>query len=311
MKSLVALAFVLATLPAKAAPSVWERARNVRAAHSERVLVRLERVFDGVSQSEGDADMMRDFRQGTLVVAEMSGVRGLDDARLTLLLAQALIGLDSQVEAASLLEQALARMEPQDAWLEAELRPLLALTELRDPARAERLLTRALGFAWQPALRSTLLRRRADARMAVLEVRGSQRDAAAALGSAVGVGQRVSAEIALGLALERAGDEPAAFRELGYARALSLANPEEIGFGLDDLFLLRPLDAEYAAALIAMESALASEQPEAQLDQYQRALRAWAAYLERAPSDDRFRGNALGQLRRCEKARHALSRSAP
>ncbi|MFZ5890327.1 MAG: hypothetical protein ACOY0T_04595 [Myxococcota bacterium] len=293
-----------------AAPSIWESARDARAKRAERVLVRIERVFAGLSEPSADAGMLQDFRQGTILIAEMSGARALGDPRIIVLFARALLGPDREreQEARTLLEQALAALQPDEAWLEAELRPLLALSSHTQPSSAVTELTRALASAWHPALRGELLRRRSEAHMALSDVRAAVRDARSARSIASTPAERILASLALGLALERSGDQPAAFAELHTTWVLASTTREgEMALTrASEAFVFRPHDADYAIALVAMEGGASSDGDEQRAAHYRRALELWEDYLRSAAKTDRWLGAARAHQRACEKAMRAL-----
>lgn len=305
----VALAIALAAPSASAAPSVWERVREPRTQRAERTLVRMERVFDGVAQAVSEPDMLQDFRRGTVLVAEMSGASELGDPRILLLAAEALLGLEGEREAEiqALVQRALGLVGEEQLYLEAELRAVDALAARSSASVALPKLSRALANGWQPHLRAELFRRRAEARMVLADLRGSLRDARSAAATAPTDGEKILGCFAIALALERFGDERAAFEELRVARLLatSVQAAATAASGLVDSFVFRPADALYLAALRAMEAAEAADEPEQRLEHYERALGAWSEYLRTAPSDDRWLGAARAHQSQCERLRRA------
>jgi tetratricopeptide (TPR) repeat protein len=281
----------------------------------ERALNRIERVLDHVNQAEDDADMMQDFRLGALAVAELTGAREFGDPRLLVLLSQALVGaeLGREDEAVALLERALLAKAPDELWLEAEIRPLLAAAMRRDPERALREVTRALPLVWEPSARSILFRQRAEAKMALGQVRASARAARAALAAASTPVQRALARYALGLALERSGDLPSALSEVHLARlsAPALGGSEHGILDLPGVFVFRPEDAEYVAALDAMAQARVAGDARAVLLGYERALVAWEHYAALASSEDRWLAVARVHQGECEREHARLLREQP
>lgn len=290
--------------PARAESSIWERARDPRAARVDRALRRLELALDGASQSE-DRDMIADFQEGALLIAEMTGARALGDPRLSVLVANALLtaGLDREREAAELLERALSDLAAPAPWLEAEILPLLAAAARADAARAVTAVDRALPLVWDEAGRAFLLVERAEAKMALGEVRASVRDARLSLSVARGARARALSRFWLGLGLERSGDLPAALAEMRLARLELPAGDPDI---LDDpdTFALRPLDADYAAGLAgrAMAEAEGKLEPKRALSHYAQALWSFARYVKAAPSDDRWLASARAHHKVCERA---------
>lgn len=293
--------------PAPAAESrLWQSVQEPSKARAERALQRVERVLDGVTQAEGDLDMMQDFRLGALAIAEMSGARALRDPRLALLLAQALLDADlgREAEAGALLNAVLAELEPSDAWLEARARVLLALAERESPLRAIAAINRALPQTYDPSARSTLLRKRGEAKMTLGDLHGSVSDQRAALAVARSALQKSLSRFALGLVLERGGDWPASERELRLARATA---PEVVGseLGVLDLpgtFSFRRHDAHYVGALSEMAVGRSAVDPEAGALHYERALKNWERYQKAAPADDAFLASARRHRQECERA---------
>lgn len=301
----LSLALGLLAPAAAARPSLWTRAREPERAKSERALERLERVFDGIALSDGDVAMTQDFRLGTLAVAEMSGARAFSDPRLSLLLARALIGaeLGRDGEARELLLAALARLGPDSAWLEADLRVALAeASSRREPASVVQAVTRALPLVWDPDVRSALFCERAEARMALGLVRASQADAREGLAAARDSSRRLDAQLVLGLALERMGDLPAALELYRRARS-SMPAGEEAGGDALELFGFRPQDLFYADGLAAMASAGDPERaPADRRADWLSAISAWQRYEQSAHADDRWLPAARAYRVQAERA---------
>lgn len=314
LASVLATSVLLATNAALSTPNIWARAREPRLVKAERTLVRLERVYDGVEQAATDADLQQDFRRGTLLIAEMSGASELGDARVNLLVAQALLGFEGErdPEIHALVDRSRALLGADQGWVEAELSAVDALAARSSPTEALPKLGRALQSSFWPGLRAELLRRRADARMALLDLRGSARDARAAQAAAPSAGEKILGCFALALALERSGDQRAAFAELRVARLLSTSvqAAEVAAAGVAESFVFRPADAQYLAALRAMEVAESADDNERRLEHYERASNAWAEYLRSAPPEDRWLGLARARQKRCELAQRSLREAA-
>jgi tetratricopeptide (TPR) repeat protein len=259
--------------------------------------------------------MVQDFRLGALAVAELTGARAFDDPELLVLLSQALLGaeLGREDEAVTLLERALSAVPPDALWLQAEIRPLLAAAARKEPERAAREVTRALPLVWEPSVRSILLRERAEAKMALGQVRASAADARAALAAASTPVQRALARFELGLALERAGDLPSALSEIHVARLSAPAlGGSELGIlDLPGVFVFRPEDAHYVAALDAMAAARTASDAREALLGYERAVVAWEHYMAQAPADDRWLFVARVHATECERARARLASEQP
>jgi tetratricopeptide (TPR) repeat protein len=250
--------------------------------------------------------MMQDFRLGALAIAEMTGARELGDPRLFVLLAEALIGaeLGRDEEALLLLDRAQALSGRNDAWLNANISHLRATALRGKPAEAARAVTRALPLVWEPPARSYLLRERAEAKMALGDVRGSAADARSALSFATNSQARALARYALGLALDRLGDPPQALHEIRTAMltAPGLVDSAEDLTELAGIFGFRPHDARYVAALVRTVEARDESDLEVRTVEYEGALVEWERFLAEAPADDRFLPLARSHQAGCERA---------
>jgi hypothetical protein len=311
--ALLVLGAALIARPARAEPTLWERTRTPRAQRVEQTLERLERIVDGANQPESDADMTQDFRLATLALAELTGARELGDPRLLILLADVMLQADIErgQEAARLLEKARALLGPNDLYLEAQIRPLLAAAARDEPKLAIRAVTEALPLVWDSGSRSSLLRERAEARMALSDVRGSMADARLALEAASNAIDTALARFELALALERAGDLPAGLAEARFGRltAPSLFGKELGVLEMVDIFTFRPQDADYVAALSNMAEARMTPERRRAEAEYEQASAAWARYLEHVPADDRWAPNARSYAAECEKNRARLAKA--
>jgi tetratricopeptide (TPR) repeat protein len=303
------VSFLLAATPpapAAAEPSLWRRSDDPNLVRVERALRRVSRFVDWVAESDTDPDMRHDFWLGALVTAEQSGARAFEDPRLKLLVAQILLGaeLGREAEAAELGRGVLA--QAPEPWLEAEARLVLVLAA-REPDAAISEVGHALPLIWDSRTRSELFRRRADARMAQGDVRGSLLDYRAALRADDSASSSALARFGIGLALERSGNLPEAFSELRLAR---LSAPRVFGVELGVLtlpgvFAFRSQDVNYAAALTEQSLAVSSNEPEVALSACERASQAWREYVSEAKPDDpwleRAQRHASDLAARCEQ----------
>jgi len=290
----------LAPVPAAAEPSFWQRSDDRSLVRVERALRRISRFLDWVAEADGNPEMRHDFWLGALLTAEQSGAFAFDDPRVELLVAQVLLGaeLGREAEAAELGREVLARAP--EPWLEAEARLVLVLAA-RDPETAIAEIGRALPFIWDSRTRSELFRRRADARMAQGDVRGSLFDYRAALQADDSARSSALARFGIGVALERAGNLPEAFAELRLAR---LSAPRVFGVELGVLtlpgvFAFRSEDVHYAAALAEQSLAVTSDDPDTALAACERAKQAFREYRSEARAGDAW-------LDRAERHAHEL-----
>ena len=192
-----------------------------------------------------------------------------------------------------------------EPWLEAEARLVLVLAA-REPEAAIVEVGRALPLIWDSRTRSELFRRRADARMALGDVRGSLFDYRAALRADDSAKSRALARFGIALSLERSGNLPDAFSELRLAR---ISAPRVFGVELGVLtlpgvFAYRNQDVSYVLALAEQSQALASTEPDAALAACDRAGQAWSEYIAEVKADDpwleRARRHAADLAARCQ-----------
>ncbi|MFO7179374.1 MAG: hypothetical protein DIU78_011800 [Pseudomonadota bacterium] len=310
----LAAAAVLAAAPGFAAPTLWERTRDPAAARAERALRRLERIFDGVVQAEGDLQMMQDFRLGTLAIAEMSGAHAFTQPRLRLLLARVLIEADigREEQAAELARAVLDRLAPGEVWLEAEARVVLAAAA-KTPEASLREIARALPLAWHPGTRSSLLRRRADAHMARGDVLASVADYRAAIPATGFAAESALARFGLAVALERSGNLPAALEELRLARLIApRVHGAELGvLSLPGVFAFRPWDTHYAIALAELGAIPGAADTSAAALSCEKAMAGFQEYLAAAPPSDSWSPAARAHLKALEPTCRTLREQAP
>jgi tetratricopeptide (TPR) repeat protein len=300
--------FVLALWPAVASaePTVWDHAKRVRAGRSEAFLRTFGKWLDAVPQAEGDPEVMQDFRLAAIATAELAGAHASEDPRVLLVLGHALLDADigREEEARGLAARVLAKVGTQDAWLEEEARVLDALAARGAPELAIRKVTVALPLIWSPARRSALLRERAEAKLALGDLRGSVRDQRAALAAAERPVEKALARFGLGLALERMGDLPSALVELRVAHAVAPRSGRTDLSVLDEpgVFLFRDFDVHYVSALTSIALAVAAPNVEVARTEYERAQTDWRRYRTAAPSDDPWLKNADLHLQACDRA---------
>lgn len=314
MKRLAAwalLAALTAACPAAiAGPTIWDRVHDRDAGRWRPLLRNIGRMLDEVSEAGADAETLENFRRGAHVMAELSGAYAARDPEVLLVLGHVALEADvgQEERARALAERVLEQVGPDDLWLEARARVLLARAARGSPALAVEATNRALALSWDPVTRATLLRERAEAKMALGDPRGSVADYRAALAVADRSTERALSRFGLGLALERAGDLPSALAELRLANAAA-PRSEGTDLGLLDMpgvWLFRPFDVHYVSALTAMALADATSSPEAALVELERALVDWERFELAAPADDPWLASARVHRAACERARDAL-----
>jgi tetratricopeptide (TPR) repeat protein len=299
---------------AHAQSTLWQRVADPTVRHSDKLLRSIGRMIDDTGEVVGNPDEMKDFRLAPLLMADLSGAQALDDLALWIVLGHVIVDADAgrDDEAGRLAERLLERVGPSDLWLEAEARVLEARAARESAERAIHTTTRALPLVWEPAIRSALLRQRAQARMAEGDVRGSAADQRAALAAADRASDRGLARFGLGIALERSGDLPSALAELRLAQATAPAGSGEPSvLDAPGAFLFRPFDVHYVSALTAMALAERALDREGALSELQRALENWERFEITAPGSDAWLGSARLHRAACARERDELARRTP
>jgi hypothetical protein len=286
--AVAALSLTSAEPVAFARPTIWERTERPALNRTDRAWRRISRYMDSVEDAQ-NPEMRHDFWLGALLMAEESGAAVLPDPGLRLLLAQILLGteLGREAEAASLAHGVLAEAGPDDLWLEAEARVVLAFAA-KDPELAIREVARALPLVWDASTRSDLFRRRADAKMAERDLRGSLADYRAALQADDSARRTSLARFGIGLALERSGNLPEALVELHRAR---LAAPRVFGGELSVLllpgvFAFRPADVYYVVGLTELSRIPNPADPDGEAAACERAHADFREFRSQAPLGD-------------------------
>ncbi|HET9959661.1 MAG TPA: hypothetical protein VFQ61_34450 [Polyangiaceae bacterium] len=299
----LALILVVSTVhaPVRAEPSIWANARDPMARRTDRVLARIERTWDMVSQAERDPSLVQDLRRDTLAIAETSGARAIDDPRVTYLLARVLSETDPtrEEEVSALLARARRNTGADQAWLRAEIDATWAESTQNDPRLAIARATRALAQQADPARCASLHRKRSDAKLALGDLRGAAEDARRAVARATSASDRSSAHALLAVVLDRSGDTERALYEMRLARWTA---PEPELVGLWEVFVFRPHDLHYARALSFQAESRNADDEEETHAALALALDAWDHYLTDAPSDDAFRTLAQAHRAACARA---------
>ena len=291
----------------EAAPSFWQRTLDPKTKRSAALVRSLGRMLDDAREAADDAETLQRFRLAAVAMAELAGAPALDDPVLLLLYGHLLLDADiaRESEARELAEKLLERSGSSEHWLEREARVLVARASRVEAAPAISGITRALAVTWDAHTRSSLLRERADARMALGDVRGSLSDQRAALGVAERASDRALSRYGIALALERSADLPAALGELRLAEATRarLGRSELSLLEAHDVFTFRPFDVHYVLALTAMALAGHAGDTESTLVELERALAEWDRFEILAPADDPWLASARLHRRAVEQRR--------
>ncbi|MRG94327.1 hypothetical protein [Polyangium spumosum] len=117
----------------------------------------------------------------------------------------------------------------------------------------------------------------------------------------------VTALWGLAVATDRDGDLDSALASIALARAY---DPGDSKIHASSWFFSPPHDEAWYEALGAWSRARASNLGAVRADAYTRAVESWEAYLERAPSDDRWIPLARVRLEACKKERERVLSAA-
>jgi tetratricopeptide (TPR) repeat protein len=294
------LAAALVAGPARATPSIWQRAQKPAAGTQQAILNRIERLLGSIGLAEFDAELSA----GALALAQLgqsswpclarsgsapgaappSPPEFVLDARLEYLIGGAL--LDSragrEAEARCMLERAL-RDAPNSPLAARGLSDLaIAAAKMGDREVEHAAYLRALSLTWEPDSRGNLLANLAESDMALGDlgraVRGYQR----ALSTSQQPELVAGAYFGLAVALDRSGDLPSALDAA--KRAVSVQLPPTLfaaGSVLDlpNVFFLPSYEVHYYKALAAMASAQLSKDEFGRRDALAEALDQWTRYL--------------------------------
>lgn len=311
---------VYAAGTARAEPSIWDAAREPRAARDYQTLVAVERMVARDDSAWFDPALPQRFMRAALAMVELAEGTESRDARLLFiagdLLSDPLVGRDE--DARKLLDRALA-LEPASplagrAWFNLAI----ASARLGDPKREREAYSRALERVWEPGFRANILANRGESSMVLGELESAISDYRRAIAVADRPDLSALAYYGLGVALERNGDLPRALDAMVVASAIQIPG---VGSALDlpSVFFVPAYDIHYYRALASMAEARAAQKPELVAVSLLDAGEHWQKYLEQAvPDGHRWVGHAkrhqaalLGRLQKLTpeiKRRAAASR---
>jgi len=299
------LAGLLATVPARAAPNIWQRAREPRLLAQQAMLNRIERLLGSLGLPEFDAELSagaialtqlgqsnwpclsrRDA--GSAAASEASEV--VLDPRLEYLIGGALLDSQSghEQQARCMLERAL-RDAPNSPLAARGLSDLaIAAAKLGDRQAEHAAYVRALELTWQPDSRANLLANLAESDMALGDLPKAIRGYRAALATSQHPELIAGAYYGLAVALDRSGDLPAALTAA--KRAISVQLPPTLfaaGSVLDlpNVFFTPAYEIHYYKALGAMAAAEFADDELSRRDALASADEQWARYLAAAEPD--------------------------
>jgi tetratricopeptide (TPR) repeat protein len=290
--------------PARAEPTLWQRAQTPGSAARARARLRAEQLFDQASDPRADLETLRDLSLGSAALMELSGEARRDPWQKVLL---GRVLLDAQPgrerEALQLIESGLPAL-PDSDFKRASLFDLgLGAMFGGEMEHASRAFTAALALAWKPDDRATIHRNRGKARMLSGRLLDAVADFRAAVELARGLEVTALSRFGLGVALDRSGDYPQAMQEIARGVALRLPvppYPSESALELPGLRWIPEYDVHYFRGLGAMSEAAAADSSALSQDRYESALESWEQYIPAAEArKDRFLTNALRHRQRC------------
>jgi tetratricopeptide (TPR) repeat protein len=295
------LSLVLDASPVRAAPSLWQRAREPGAVRQQSILNRVERLLSAAGVPEFDAELSAGAVALLQIgpapwpcigrsVSARSSLPPLEtalDPRLEYLLGGAL--LDSQTnreaEARCLLERAL-RDAPDSPLAAHGLADLaIAAAKLGDRVAEHAAYLRALELTWDPEARANVLANLAESDMALGDLSRSIREYRRALVDAQQPELIAGAYFGLAVALDRSGDFPSALAAAKRAISLPLPatlSPVESVLDLPNVFFTPSYEVHYYKALGAMAAAALASGVVARQAALEEAAAHWAAYLRGA-----------------------------
>ena len=302
----VLLAAVLVASPARATPSIWQRAREPGLSAQQAVLNRIERLLSALGLAQFDAELSAGAvaltqlgRASWPCLARLGSAPGtlpppapdlVLDPRLEYLIGGAL--LDSQAgrepEARCMLERAL-RDAPNSPLAARGLSDLaIAAAKMGDREAEHAAYLRALELTWQPDSRGNLLANLAESDMALGDLRRAVRGYRNALASSQQPELVAGAYFGLAVALDRSGDLPSALEAAKRALAVQLP-PSLFAAGsvldLPNVFFMPSYELHYYKALAAMANAQLAKDDLGQRDALTEANEHWKSYLVHAELD--------------------------
>jgi tetratricopeptide (TPR) repeat protein len=297
------LALLLAASPGRAAPNIWQRAREPGTVAQQTILSRIERLLGSIGLAEFDAELSA----GAIALTQIghsnwpclsrsgteldSAARDITlDPRLEYLIGGALLDSHSGYErqARCMLERAL-RDAPNSPLAARGLSDLaIAAAKMADRETEHAAYLRALELTWQPDSRANLLANLAESDMALGQLARAVRGYRNALATSQHPELVAGAYFGLAVALDRSGDLPAALDAA--KRAISVQLPPTLfaaGSVLDlpNVFFTPSYEIHYYKALGAMAAAELSNDELARRDALSEASEQWSSYLLAAEPD--------------------------
>jgi len=299
---------LLAASPARATPSIWQRASQPETAAQQKILHRIERLLGSLGLPEFDAELSAGaialmqlgqsswpclVRRGSAPGPALPPAPAPEivlDARLEYLIGGAL--LDAQAgrepEARCMLERAL-RAAPNSPLAARGLADLaIAAAKMGDREAERAAYLRALELTWEPDSRGNLLANLAESEMALGDLSRAVRGYQRALSTSQQPELVAGAYFGLAVALDRSGDLPAALEAA--KRAISVQLPPTLFaadnvLDLPNVFFTPSYEIHYYKALGAMASAQLAKDEFSLRSALAEAAEQWTRYLAPAQAD--------------------------
>jgi len=288
---------LFAARPARADPSIWQRAEHPELTRSLQLLNRIERLLGTVGLPEFNAE----FSAGAVALFQLGDGRfrcaELHDAkfarldpRLEYLIGGALVQAEIQREADArcLLEQALRTAPDSPLAAQGYFNLALAAGKLGDRKAERAAYLRALDVTWDLDVRATVYGNLAESDMAAGDLKRAVREYRTALLTSQQPDIVALSYYGLAVALDRSGDLPSA---LDAARhAISVQLPPSVFsapsvLDLPSVSFSPSYEIHYYKALGAMAAAENAKDDATRRDALAAAAEHWSAYLVRAEVD--------------------------
>lgn len=285
----VALGLALATSSglARAEPSIWDAAKDPRAARASFLLRAVERKLVQAHDANFDPGAPSRITRGALAMMELARGRDLPDPRLHFLLGALLT--DSAVrrfrDARAELQRALAEAPDSplagDAWFNLGI----TYASLDQPRKEIEAYGHALDRLWQTDQRATVYMNRGEAWMRLFQLEPAIADFRKATTLAATPETIALADYDLGVALERSGDLPSALDAVAHAVA-SRSPYSRSRSVLDEssVFFVPAYEKYYYRALEAMTIARGLGSGDAEMF-YDIAIASWERWSVFAEAD--------------------------
>ncbi|HEV8244650.1 MAG TPA: hypothetical protein VGP93_02690 [Polyangiaceae bacterium] len=300
---LVALSLAAASTQAAARPSLWQRVRDPESAQADALGDMLERLL--AFGAELDPLHTRDFALGAIATADLAGAERLPGARLHCLLGRALVEVGSFRRAESVLARAVTE-GPEGAFAASCFLAYSVTLARSGETEAEiKALTHGLEFAFDADVQAQIYCNRGEGFMALGRLGEALADFRRGAAMAQMPEGQALCQYDLGVALDRNGDLPAAWKALDVALSIRLpltVFQVENALDLPDVFFTPAYEEHYFRGLASMASARRASDDQERRVAYERALLHWEAYLAAARSSaDRYISQAELHAAACRK----------